>query len=119
VAHPLASDHRTAGPVHRRLDAPFLPRSPPPSTCSACTMLSLNSQPSPAATAVYLRTLPAIRERCARVHALAAQDKLQYFTYHPDKEAAVAEFCDGLIARDFGAAVDSVRARDTYNPDAR
>ncbi|KAG6887673.1 hypothetical protein C0995_013625 [Termitomyces sp. Mi166 len=43
--------------------------------------------------AEYLRTLPAIRERCSRVHDLAKQGKLQYFDYHPEKEADVADFC--------------------------
>ncbi|KAF5374100.1 hypothetical protein D9615_008835 [Tricholomella constricta] len=38
----------------------------------------------------YLRTLPAIRENCTRVHH---QGKLEYFDYHPDKEADVAAFC--------------------------
>ncbi|KAG6809716.1 hypothetical protein H0H92_015037 [Tricholoma furcatifolium] len=43
--------------------------------------------------AAYLRTLPAIRERCSRVHDLAKQGKLQYFDYHPEKEADVAQLC--------------------------
>ncbi|KAI0694138.1 DUF1688-domain-containing protein [Cytidiella melzeri] len=53
-------------------------------------------------TASYLRTLPAIRERCSRVHALAKQGKLQYFEYHPEKEDTVATFCIDIITRDFG-----------------
>ncbi|KAI5995730.1 hypothetical protein EDC04DRAFT_2585846 [Pisolithus marmoratus] len=52
--------------------------------------------------ALYLRTLPSIRERCSRVHDLAKQGKLQYFDYRPDKEDAVIEFCAGVIERDFG-----------------
>ena len=48
---------------------------------------------SPAQTAAYLRTLPAIRERCARVHALATEGKLEYFEYHPEKEADAVAFC--------------------------
>lgn len=48
---------------------------------------------TPQQTATYLRTLPAIRERCSRVHELAKQGKLQYFEYHPDKEDEVAAFC--------------------------
>ncbi len=47
----------------------------------------------PYQTAEYLRTLPAIRERCTLVHELAKQGKLQYFDYHPDKEVNVANFC--------------------------
>lgn len=48
-------------------------------------------------TALYLRTLPAIRERCGRVHDLAKQGKLQYFDYHPEKEVDVAKFCMTLM----------------------
>lgn len=48
-------------------------------------------------TAAYLRTLPAIRERCSLVHNLATQGKLQYFDYHPEKEVDVADFCLGII----------------------
>ena len=43
--------------------------------------------------AEYLRTLPAIRESCSRVHDLAKQGKLKYFDYHPEKETDVADFC--------------------------
>ncbi len=52
---------------------------------------------SPEQTAAYLRTLPAIRERCGRVHALAKEGKLEYFDYHPDKEADAAAFCIEVI----------------------
>jgi hypothetical protein len=52
---------------------------------------------SPAQTAAYLRTLPAIRERCGRVFELAKAGKLQYFDYHPEKEADVASFCADII----------------------
>lgn len=45
----------------------------------------------------YLRTLPAIRERCGRVHDLAKQGKLQYFDYHPEQEDAAAEYCLQII----------------------
>ena len=48
---------------------------------------------SPAQTAAYLRTLPAIRERCGRVHDLAMRGQLDYFDYHPEKEADVSRFC--------------------------
>ncbi|RPD55509.1 DUF1688-domain-containing protein [Lentinus tigrinus ALCF2SS1-7] len=57
---------------------------------------------SPDQTAAYLRTLPAIRERCGRVHALAKDGKLEYFDYHPEKEAAAAAFCVDIMKRDFG-----------------
>lgn len=43
--------------------------------------------------AEYLRTLPAIRERCQRVFELAKEGKLEYFDYHPEKEAGVSAFC--------------------------
>ena len=48
---------------------------------------------SPSQTAAYLRTLPAIRERCSRVHALAQEGKLNYFDYHPEKEDDAVKFC--------------------------
>ena len=52
---------------------------------------------TPEQTAAYLRTLPAIRERCSRVHALAQEGKLEYFDYHSEKEDAVASFCIDII----------------------
>ncbi|KAF7419475.1 hypothetical protein PC9H_002066 [Pleurotus ostreatus] len=52
--------------------------------------------------AAYLRTLPAIRERCTRVHTLAQKDGLQYFEYHPENEQTVVDFCAAIIERDFG-----------------
>lgn len=45
----------------------------------------------------YLRTLPAIRERCGRVYELAKQGKLQYFDYNPDREDAAADYCIKII----------------------
>lgn len=48
-----------------------------------------------------LRSLPTIRERCSAVHALATQDKLQYFTYHPEKEADVVAYCVKIMKRDY------------------
>ncbi|KAF4612634.1 hypothetical protein D9613_011798 [Agrocybe pediades] len=56
----------------------------------------------PSQTARYLRTLPAIRERCTRVHQLAQEGKLQYFDYHPEKELDVAKFCVDIIKRNYG-----------------
>ncbi|KAJ7594112.1 hypothetical protein C8J56DRAFT_1002096 [Mycena floridula] len=52
--------------------------------------------------ALYLRTLPAIRERCTQVFNKATAGQLNYFDYHPDKEVDVTEFCVGIIERDFG-----------------
>ena len=52
--------------------------------------MSLAALDSPATTAAYLRTLPAIRERCNRVHALAQDGKLEYFDYHPEKDGSIS-----------------------------
>lgn len=52
-------------------------------------------------TAIYLRTLPSIRERCRRVHELAKEGKLQYFDYNSEKEKDVAQFCIGLMKVSF------------------
>ncbi|KAI0752955.1 hypothetical protein C8Q80DRAFT_1149392 [Daedaleopsis nitida] len=67
--------------------------------------LALNSSSQ---TAAYLRTLPAIRERCGRVHALAKEGKLEYFEYHPEKEADAAAFCVNIMKRDFGTNFASI-----------
>lgn len=45
----------------------------------------------------YLRTLPAVRERCGQVFQLAQQGKLQYFEYHAQKESEVTDFCLGIV----------------------
>ncbi|EIN14439.1 DUF1688-domain-containing protein [Punctularia strigosozonata HHB-11173 SS5] len=58
--------------------------------------------------AAYLRTLPAIRERCGRVHDLAKAGKLQYFDYHPEKEPDAANFCVELIQRDFNSYYSTI-----------
>ncbi|EPQ50303.1 DUF1688-domain-containing protein [Gloeophyllum trabeum ATCC 11539] len=68
----------------------------------------MNVQLTPQQTAAYLRTLPAIRERCGRVYDLAKQGKLEYFEYHPEKEADVAAFCSDIIQRDFGTNYASI-----------
>ncbi len=59
--------------------------------------MNLAAFDSPASTAAYLRTLPAIRVRCGRVHALAQEGKLEYFDYHPEKEQEAAAFCIEII----------------------
>ncbi|KAJ7120249.1 hypothetical protein C8R44DRAFT_831831 [Mycena epipterygia] len=64
--------------------------------------MNLTANTPPALTAAYLRTLPAIRERCTRVFDLAKEGKLEYFDYHPEKEADVTAFCVDIIKRDFG-----------------
>jgi len=58
--------------------------------------------------AAYLQTLPAIRERCSAVHALARQGKLEYFDYHSEKEADVIDFCIKIIERDFGSDYNAI-----------
>ncbi|KAF9037393.1 DUF1688-domain-containing protein [Hymenopellis radicata] len=52
--------------------------------------MNISAALTPEQKAVYLRTLPAVRERC------------QLLDYHPEKEAEVTEFCVGIIQRDFG-----------------
>jgi hypothetical protein len=47
--------------------------------------------------ALYLLTLPAIRDRCSKVHDLAKQDKLQYFSYHPENEDKAVNTCIKII----------------------
>jgi Protein of unknown function (DUF1688) len=62
--------------------------------------MNLSATLSPDQKAAYLRTLPAIRERCGRVFDLATDPrgcKLQYFDYHPEKEADVTAFCIKII----------------------
>ncbi|EJD42078.1 DUF1688-domain-containing protein [Auricularia subglabra TFB-10046 SS5] len=77
---------------------------------------------TPEATAAYLRTLPAVRERCARVFELAKQDKLQHFVFNESKEADVVQFCCEIINRDFGSNYASIpphgrwRHFDVYEP---
>ena len=63
---------------------------------------------TPEQTAVYLRTLPAIRERCSRVHDLAKQGKLEYFEYHSEKEDDVAAFCATIMEVRSNHAVEKV-----------
>ncbi|KAH9474885.1 Uracil catabolism protein 4 [Psilocybe cubensis] len=64
--------------------------------------MNLGTEIPASQTAIYLRTLPAIRERCGRIHALAQEGKLEYFEYHPEKEVEVARFCVQLMKRDYG-----------------
>jgi hypothetical protein len=59
--------------------------------------MNLGVHISPAQTAAYLRTLPAICERCSRVYDLAIKGRPDYFDYHPEKEADVASFCIGIV----------------------
>ncbi|KAF9242258.1 hypothetical protein BU15DRAFT_43999 [Melanogaster broomeanus] len=68
----------------------------------------LSRDGSPRARAMYLRTLPSIRERCTQVHDLAKQGQLQYFHYDPGKEDGVIEFCASIIERDFSNEFASI-----------
>ncbi|KAF8452342.1 hypothetical protein L210DRAFT_3608397 [Boletus edulis BED1] len=57
---------------------------------------------------MFLRTLPAIRTRCAQVHHLAEKGALQYFDYNPACLDDVIEFCASIIERDFATAFDTI-----------
>ncbi|GAA6014929.1 hypothetical protein JCM10207_002230 [Rhodosporidiobolus poonsookiae] len=63
---------------------------------------------SNAAKIAYLRSLPSIRERCAKVFALAEQGKLDYWTLDLSRESAIVDFVCELIARDYGTDYDSI-----------
>jgi len=52
---------------------------------------------NPRAQATFLRTIPAIRTRCAQVHDLAMQGALQYFEYDPAKLDDVIAFCASIM----------------------
>ncbi|KAI4520232.1 DUF1688-domain-containing protein [Schizophyllum commune Loenen D] len=71
--------------------------------------MNLTSAPTPLASkAAYLRTLPAIRERCSRVFEIAKKGGLEYFDYHPEQESTVVEYCANIITRDFGTNYSSI-----------
>jgi hypothetical protein len=57
----------------------------------------MNINIRPQQTAIYLRSLPAIRERCGRIFQAATQGGLEYFDYHPEKESDVTAFCTDII----------------------
>lgn len=59
--------------------------------------MNLGAQLPPKQMALYLRTLPAVRERCTRVFELAKVGKLDYLEYHPEKEAELTDFCVSII----------------------
>ncbi|GAA5854709.1 hypothetical protein JCM8547_004948 [Rhodosporidiobolus lusitaniae] len=56
----------------------------------------------------YLRSLPSIRAQCAKVFALAQQDKLDYWTLDLTQESKIVDFVCELIARDYGTDYDSI-----------
>ena len=49
----------------------------------------------------YLRTPAAIRERCGQLLALACDDRLQHFTYHPEQLAATAAYVVDITRRTY------------------
>ncbi|KZO99260.1 DUF1688-domain-containing protein [Calocera viscosa TUFC12733] len=71
-------------------------------------MPPFSGQLEPSAQAVYLRTLPSIRQRCSQVFELARAGQLQYFDYHPEKEGEVVDYCMSLIQRDYGTDYASI-----------
>ncbi|EGO00984.1 hypothetical protein SERLA73DRAFT_29000, partial [Serpula lacrymans var. lacrymans S7.3] len=70
--------------------------------------MNLNTTTSAQEQAVYLRTLPSIRDRCTKVYELGKLGKLEYFEYHPQKETDVVAFCEQIIKRDFGTNLASI-----------
>lgn len=52
---------------------------------------------SPRQKVGYLKSLPSIRAQCSKVHALAQENKLKYFEYHPENEDKAVDFCVEII----------------------
>jgi hypothetical protein len=48
-------------------------------------------------TVSYIRSLPAIRERCSKVYKLAQDDKLDHWTLNADREDDVLDYCARII----------------------
>ncbi|KAF8585651.1 DUF1688-domain-containing protein [Ramaria rubella] len=70
--------------------------------------MNISTTLTPAQTAMYLKTLPSIRERCTRVHELASQGRLEYFDYAPDREEHTVRYCIEIIKRDYGSDYQSI-----------
>lgn len=74
----------------------------------------MSTQASAAASTIsadvaYLRTLPAVRERCLKIFNVASSNGgLQYFFYDATKESDVADYCINIIQRDFGTNYASI-----------
>ena len=64
-----------------------------PSLPPTCTPMSSPTSSGPS----YLRTLPAVRERCSKVYALAQAGELEHFDLHEDKLETVVDFCANII----------------------
>lgn len=60
-------------------------------------MASSDPTTAPSSGPAYLRTLPAVRARCAEVYALAQAGELTYFDLHEDKLPAVVDYCARII----------------------
>jgi hypothetical protein len=58
-------------------------------------------QQEESAAIAYLRTPAAIRERCGQILALAGDDRLQHFTYHPEQLAAAATYVVDMTRRTY------------------
>lgn len=60
------------------------------------------------ARVAYLRTLPAIRERCSKIFDAATTDGLEYFSLDASKIDDAADYCISIIQRDFGTDYASI-----------
>lgn len=78
-------------------------------------MSSTTLFPSGSSTVDYLRTLPAIRDRCSQIFALSLHDQLQYITFNPSAEAKVVKYCLDIIRRDFGNNLSSIPGHGRKN----
>ncbi|KAJ7179769.1 DUF1688-domain-containing protein [Mycena filopes] len=89
---------------------------------SSSSTPAMDAPQTPEESAAWLRTLPAIRERCNAVFRLAEQDKLQYFEYHPENEVKVAQFCKEIVHKEYGTGYDKIpphgrwRHSDAHHP---
>ncbi|KZT59272.1 DUF1688-domain-containing protein [Calocera cornea HHB12733] len=71
-------------------------------------MYPFSSHLEPDTQVLYLRSLPAIRQRCSQVFEQAQVGQLNYFDYHPEKESELVDFCITLIQRDYGTDYASI-----------
>jgi hypothetical protein len=59
-------------------------------------------------TVTYLRSLPAVRDRCSLVYRQAESHALQYWTVDFSKLPSIVDFCAKLLTRDFGSDFASI-----------
>ena len=113
----LRTSQQSLGPHPCAIASSMLPFLSPPQLTVHIVVLAtphtastMSATPSPSSTVspavAYLRTLPAIRERCYRI--FSSPSDLRYFTYHPSAESAVADYCISIIRRDFGTDYSSI-----------